>query len=68
MIADSPPLTPHAANSAALLVMVFHGDVCADNPTDAKANDTNTFRLATAVFRLLNVFFSVLQRTIVGRW
>ncbi|VDP29314.1 unnamed protein product [Heligmosomoides polygyrus] len=40
----SPPLTPHAANSAALLVMVFHGDVCADNPTDAKANDTNTFR------------------------
>ncbi|WKX98484.1 hypothetical protein Q1695_013847 [Nippostrongylus brasiliensis] len=40
----SPPLTPYGANGTALLVMVFHGDFCPDNPIDSKANDTNTFR------------------------
>ncbi|RCN25126.1 hypothetical protein ANCCAN_29164, partial [Ancylostoma caninum] len=40
----SPPLTPHGATSAALLVMVFHGEFCPDNPADTKATDTTTFR------------------------
>ncbi|KAK5972127.1 Phosphatidylinositol transfer protein, partial [Trichostrongylus colubriformis] len=39
----SPPLTPRP-NSAALLIMVFHGEFCPENPVDAKTNDTNTFR------------------------
>ncbi|XGW16419.1 hypothetical protein V3C99_001689 [Haemonchus contortus] len=39
----SPPLTPRPS-SAALLIIVFHGEFGPDNPVDAKTNDTNTFR------------------------
>ncbi|VDM78555.1 unnamed protein product, partial [Strongylus vulgaris] len=39
----SPPLTPNAVSSTALLVMVFHGEFCPDNPAD-KATDTTTFK------------------------
>lgn len=41
---NSPPLTPHCGSTAALLVIVFHGDFAPDNPADSKTTDTNTFR------------------------
>ncbi|KAJ1374145.1 LNS2 (Lipin/Ned1/Smp2) [Parelaphostrongylus tenuis] len=40
----SPPPTPYETRAAALLIMVFHGEFCPDNPLDSKTNDTNTFK------------------------
>ncbi|KJH44553.1 phosphatidylinositol transfer protein [Dictyocaulus viviparus] len=40
----SPPPTPCGRSTAALLIMVFHGEFSPDNPVDSKTNDTNTFR------------------------
>lgn len=40
----SPPPTPHETGVAALLIMVFHGEFCTDNPIDSKLNDINTFK------------------------
>uniref|UniRef100_A0A1I7XSK6 DDHD domain-containing protein n=1 Tax=Heterorhabditis bacteriophora TaxID=37862 RepID=A0A1I7XSK6_HETBA len=41
---NSPPLTPHTSEEAALLIMVFHGDFSPEKPADSKTTDTNTFR------------------------